>query len=291
MGIYYKLGAGISKSLAQQAVAQAERAGGTILEYVAQNQVATPWTKKQCKALQTHLANLLDEQADKAVYRIVHFMGYGSYLDERGGDLGKADILEALGAQEPTPGRLLARLEELRDVVSRGSGSVECPVILSTIHSSKGLEYERVILMDVADGLLPKVIPGHNASPEELDAYEEERRLFYVGMTRAKQELQIVTFRKVGLESTFSQEILPSVPASPGVKLARKKMQSAKRDRGEVAAQAKDYTPGTRLLHKTFGPGTLASRTGDIAVITFDSGDVKKVALTVALRSRQLQLQ
>ena len=52
--------------------------------------------------------NLLEEPADKAVYRIVHFMGYGAYLEERGGDLNKAEILEALGAEEPTPGRLLS---------------------------------------------------------------------------------------------------------------------------------------------------------------------------------------
>ena len=286
--IYYKLGAGISKTLAQQAAAQADRAGETILAYIAQCQAASPWTKKQCKALQTHMANLLQEQADKAVYRIVHFMGYGSYLEERGGDLGKADILEALGAQEPTPGRLLERLEELREVVQHGSAPSESPVILSTIHSSKGLEYERVILMDVADGLLPKALPGHDPSPEELDAYEEERRLFYVGMTRARQELQIVTFRKPGLESRFTQEIFPPKPAA---KPAKKSRHLPKADREQLAAQAEGYHPGVRLLHKAFGPGTLVSRTGDIAVVSFDSGEVKKIAVTVALRSRQLQLE
>ena len=53
--------------------------------------------------------------------------------------------------------------------------------MLSTIHASKGLEYDHVILIDAAEGLLPSADEG-----EEL---EEERRLFYVGATRAKKQL------------------------------------------------------------------------------------------------------
>ena len=219
----------------------------------------------------------------------MHFMGYGAYLEERGGDLSKADILEALGAQEPTPARLLERLEELRDVVQAGSTDRDSKFVLSTIHSSKGLEYQRVILMDVADGLLPKTLPEEDAPPEEWDAYEEERRLFYVGMTRAREELDIVTFRKVGLTSTFSREIFPpkrqSVPAAPKPAPVKKTGQE------QIAVQSKAYLPGVKLLHKAFGPGTLVSRSGDIAVIEFDSGESKKVALSVALRAKQLRLE
>ena len=290
--LYYKLGAGISKALALHAVERAGRTGESPLAYIIQSADASPWTRKQCKALQTHMSNLLEEPGDKAVYRIVHFMGYGAYLEERGGDVGKADILEALGAQEPTPRRLLERLEELYHLVQRGSPHPDCPLVLSTIHSSKGLEYDRVILMDVADGLLPKTLPGPEATQEERDAYEEERRLFYVAMTRAREELQIVTFRKVGLESTFSREIFPSEPTASRAKVRPKPVRRGRSDdqgdQARIAALAVGLTPGTRLLHSTFGPGTLVSRTGDIAVIAFDSGEVKKIALSVALRSKQL---
>lgn len=289
LNIYYKLGAGISKSLAHEAAHMASLEGGNILAHVAALPTASPWTKKQCRALQTHMDNLLREQGDRAVYRIVHFMGYGTYLEERGGDMNKADILEALGSQEPTPTRLLDRLEELQKVVQKGSVSSDCPFILSTIHSSKGLEFDRVILMDVADGLLPKAIPSPDASEEILDAYEEERRLFYVGMTRAKEELSILTFRKAGLTSSFSQEIFPPKEGTAPAK--KHPLEIKQLDTAHVAARSKDYIPGTRLVHKVFGPGVLVNRSGDIAVISFDSGQDKKLALSTAFRAGQLQLE
>ena len=59
LNIYYKLGAGISRALAQEAAARAGGAGETILEYIASSSAASSWTKRQCKALQTHMNNLL----------------------------------------------------------------------------------------------------------------------------------------------------------------------------------------------------------------------------------------
>lgn len=210
--IYYKLRAGIPKAAAQWAVTEC---GGEapLLDLLANTPGLSPWTQTQCKALSAHFANLGNERADRAVYRITHYMGYGDYLKERGGDLGKLDILEALGREEPTPARLLDRLEELNELVRAGSADPNSKFILSTIHSSKGLEYDRVMLMDVADGILPSVEPPtERAAPEDLDAYEEERRLFYVGMTRAREELLIFRFKKVGLTSTFAEAVFPPKP-------------------------------------------------------------------------------
>ena len=293
MNIYYKLGAGISKALAQEALL---RADGDILEYLATAPGASAWTRKQCKALHTHMEHLKNEQADKAVYRIVNYMGYGAYQQERGGDMGKAEILEALGRQEPSPARLLDRLEELRGILLKGASDASCPFVLSTIHSSKGLEYERVVLMDVADGILPKSIPHQDADEEELKAYQEERRLFYVAMTRAKQELCIFTFKKPGLESAFSKEVFPEksrsekqhLPASGSVK---KIIQPPRENMTRRGPDQRDFKSGTRIFHKSFGPGILVSRTGDVILVVFDTGDFRRLALSAALRSGQLSLE
>lgn len=289
--LYYKLGAGISRSLAQEAADRADRERETILAYIGRQPGASPWTRRQCAALSTHLSNLLQERGDRAVYRIVHFMGYGAYLEEHGMDGSRADILEAIGANQPTPLALLERLEELEQVVRAGAhGGEEVPFLLSTIHSSKGLEYGRVILMDVADGIFPKTVPeGPEPEQAELDAYEEERRLFYVGMTRAKNELSIVRFRKEGLSSLFAEELFPT-PREPRPNPAKRPLpMEMGPDRDALAAMGEALVPGVRVRHRTFGPGVLCARNGDIATVSFDSGADKRLSLSTALRTGQLR--
>ena len=99
--IYYKFCAGIPKAVAERAAAHNPTAEPLLLA-VADDDVS-PYTRRQCRMLQTHLQNLRTEKANRAVYRIVAFMGYGDYLDQCGADKSRAEILEALGAQEPDP--------------------------------------------------------------------------------------------------------------------------------------------------------------------------------------------
>ena len=84
-----------------------------------------------------------------------------------------------------------------------------CNLILSTIHSSKGLEYDRVYMIDMMNGILPSApdpAGRKNADQSEISMYEEERRLYYVGMTRAKNELDIFTFGDIDT-SSFSKKV------------------------------------------------------------------------------------
>ena len=286
--VYYKLGAGISRAAAEQAAAQCGPDTSPILELVASLPGTSPWTRRQCKALQTHMANLLTQRADRGVYRIVHFMGYGDYLEQRGMDQSKTQILEALGANEPTPGGLLERLEVLRELVRAGSSQNDCPFILSTIHSSKGLEYKRVILMDVADGLLPKTLPGPDASSQDLDAYEEERRLFYVGMTRAKEELWVMRFRRSELTSRFASSLFPK--SKEEAKKAVSLSPRAVPDLVAIEQTSRRCVPGAALCHRSFGPGQVVSRSGDIILVRFADGVERRFSLSAALRLGQFQL-
>ena len=288
--LYYKLGAGIPKALAQEAAARAEQTGQDPLAYLAAHPETSAWTRKRCRELERHLASLPGDRADAAVRRVVQEMGYGAYWEERGVDSGKAEILEALGEPEPTPARLLARLEELRTLVQQGAPDAASPLVLSTIHSSKGLEYDTVLLMDVADGLLPKVPPPAGSDPAVREAWEEERRLFYVGMTRARQRLRVITFQKPGLGSTFARELFPPKP-EPAAKPAAPPpaWPPSRFAEPQAPVETDEYVAGVRLRHRVFGPGTLTSRVGDIAQIEFDGGQCKKISLSTALRAHMLQ--
>ena len=93
-------------------------------------------------------------------------------------------ILTLLAEREADLNTLVARLDYLRMLVSAPPEPSSEGLILSTVHSSKGLEYETVYLLDVLDGILPAVTEPKG--PEEERRYQEERRLFYVAMSRAK---------------------------------------------------------------------------------------------------------
>ncbi|MCI5753050.1 MAG: ATP-dependent helicase [Clostridiales bacterium] len=288
--IYYKFSAGISRAAAEEAV-RAGR-GQPLLELVADGPHASAWTRRQCAALQTHLKNLLRERADRAVYRIVHFMGYGAFLAGRGLDAGKTQLLEALGEQEPNPLLLLDRLETLCTLVQQGFDAPDCPFTLSTIHGSKGLEYDRVFLLDVADGLLPKQPPRLAAPDEAQRLLEEERRLFYVGMTRAKQELTVLTFRQDGRRSSFDAALFPEeAPPEPqrlAAAAAALRPPAAAPAAADTAARLARFTPGTRVRHAQFGAGTLHTRQGDLISIVFDGGQTRRFSLSAALRRNAL---
>lgn len=270
---------------------------GVILDSLTESSVLSNWSRSRCKALQTHLNNLRDERADKAVYRIVHYMGYGDYLKEKEVDESKIPILEAIGVSEPNPLRLLERLDELATIVQKGVTELDCQFILSTIHSSKGLEYEKVYLMDVADNILPSctpVTPG-TGTDEELRAYEEERRLFYVGMTRAKQELSIFRFQLPTLHSTFTEELFPKQPEPiPAKRKATAKPARWKPAGGSPAERQKiqqasaEFVPGDSVKHAQFGEGIITTKQGDIVSIQFSGGKVKCFSLSVALGQKQL---
>ena len=130
-------------------------------------------------------------------------------MDTHGMDSGKAEILKVLGDREESLFDFPKRLQKLQEMIREGCGDPESKFILSTIHSSKGLEYTRVYLADMLAGVLPAAIPPGGCRPDspEANAYEEERRLYLCGMTRAKEQLYIFTFGP-NMTSVFSGEVL-----------------------------------------------------------------------------------
>ena len=150
-----------------------------------------------------------------------------------------------------------------------------------------------------ATGTLPidrtVVTPGQTADGrvQVRVALEEERRLFYVGATRARRQLVLLTcdnrFGEPSPPASFVGQFLGTPewasqrPGTPG-------KAPAEPDAAAVAAWEKDYLPGTAVVHRAFGPGMVVSRSGAVAVIAFDEVGTKKVELTACLRKRLLRL-
>lgn len=84
-------------------------------------------------------------------------------------------------------------------------------VALSTIHASKGLEYDHVYIVDLVDGEFPSQSSIEGLNKGSFELYEEERRIFYVGMTRARKKLHLISYDSINGEgvkvSRFLEEL------------------------------------------------------------------------------------
>lgn len=181
-------------------------------------------------------------------------------------------------------------------------------VVMMTMHSAKGLEFKNVFIVGAEEGIFPGI--RAIGEPEEL---EEERRLCYVAMTRAKRKLYItcakqrMLFGKTSsnLMSRFVDEIPPEHINKRNTEkrygynerhaldgeFARKVYAPPQKARPVAAPAAaskpqSDYAVGDRVRHKAFGDGTLVklSPMGNdyLIEISFDSGVNKKLMLRIA---------
>ena len=105
--------------------------------------------------------------------------------------------------------------------------------------------------MDVVDGFFAKNVRSVN--PDEIEAYEEERRLFYVSMTRSKKELSIFRFSKLELISCFSKAVFPE-KESNSIRIETRKSVISTAQTAPVTEKikwiSKYYIGGARVSHK-----------------------------------------
>lgn len=205
--VYYKINTYIRKEDALQIARISETQDISVWNAAVRYHGLSDYTMSSVQNTRMHMQQLLTERGDKAVKRILYYMGYQEYLERCGLKSDKIEILQILGSREDSMAGLLQRLRELQDILMQKETDYSCQFILSTIHASKGLEYDTVYLMDVTDGILPAQMlkNSEKASREERETYEEERRLFYVGATRAKSELYVFT---TGKPHSFCKELL-----------------------------------------------------------------------------------
>ena len=181
-------------------------------------------------------------------------------------------------------GDFLAEVALVSDVDNLVDG-VDAPTLL-TLHSAKGLEFPVVFITGLEDGLLP-----HSRSVDDPEALAEERRLLYVGMTRAKDLLYLTyAFRRSrygsyepNLPSRFLEDIPDELVEGARVRTRKREKAAAWASAWEVSprrAEARFHT-GDRVTHRIFGPGVvLESRPeGDDEQVTvvFETAGLKRI--------------
>lgn len=283
--LYYKFGLALSRQRALAACGASARTGRPILEELIRDSETKTRMRESLGDIYAAFKRIPQLNAADALDAVRHGCGYGAYLNQKGIDTGKLAILEMLAEQEPNALRLLDRLEELRMLIAaKADVNSDVLFVLSTIHSSKGLEYDRVVLLDAFDGVLPAKPEICCRTPEDTRQYEEDRRLFYVAMTRARHKL--VLFDCKTMPSVFVQEVIFNLPESRAERELAKAETNRVLGRNKPAVAGPALPPvdvaavtrvGAAVQHAVFGRGVVTEFDGRFVTVEFSGMRVKKL--------------
>ena len=230
--------------------------------------------------------------------RIISDLNYKEYIDddsEEGVDRwGNVEELRRLAVEYSTRSldEFLENVALVSDQDTITEGNV--PTLL-TLHAAKGLEFGAVFIVGLDDGILP-----HSRSFDEPEGMEEERRLFYVGITRAKDRLYLIRAIQRGgrgaAEETYPSRFLDDVPADLLIGRSRtgrsihgrvpETLWSARNRPSSDSVMEVKYRAGTHVRHPVWGEGiVLDSRIQDddeLVDVVFESVGIKRLAASLA---------
>ncbi len=153
---------------------------------------------------------------------------------------------------------------------------------LMTLHSAKGLEFPVVFIVGLEEGILP-----HSRSYLSQFEMEEERRLMYVGLTRAKEKIyllftgarNIFGSTQMNPPSRFLDEIPPHLIENYESGIMNREVDLKKESKKHIIQKFKD---GDRVKHPDFGEGIIVSTADDIATVAFKKLGIKKLSMLIA---------
>ncbi len=234
---------------------------------------------------------------DDFIKQVVQKTGYQSFLKNLGdeGETRWENIQELFSVAKKyknNPASLVldSFLEEVALATDTDNIAEDQPVIhLMTLHSAKGLEFPVVFITGVEESILP-----HSRSLLSEKELEEERRLMYVGITRAQKKVYLThtEFRNIfgsiqnNAPSRFLEEISPNLIEKlsfnqNNLNKTKKKETSAKNQKNFLKNKVQ-FKDGDYVLHPQFGKGLIVATQNDIANIAFSQQGIKKLSLKYA---------
>ncbi|AZN43022.1 ATP-dependent helicase [Paenibacillus albus] len=281
---------------------------------------------KQLLECKETFQSLKEMQPRKAIRTIRNKLGYERALDRMCERLGfrKESLIGILNTLEDIADGLetledfAKRLKYLEAVMKASKKNKNTnAVTFSTLHSAKGLEFERVYIIDLIDGIIPSSEDNKKVDGEVSEQMEEAVRLFYVGMTRAKQQLELIAYGKRDGEEVKESEFVAAVRyiqdpnAEPPVQQHSSGVTTSQRRPPGTAASGsvtiskpeeafvpanpnalksfKGIAPGTQLKHRVFGSGELIAINAEMVDIRFTTG-VRKLAVSACLQLGLIEL-
>jgi len=291
---YYKLrGYYISKQMVDNCSGKSSEERMT--KSLEDNNMLNDYQVDNVAKLERHLYALSMKAPSPGIEYILDVMGYREFLMDRASVsdatydtyLDMVRVLKNLGSNCKDYIEVIEGIENLKRVMSEASKNYgKNAVTMTTIHSSKGLEWDTVYLVDLQEGVFPNKDIIKEAKSGNLKNLEEERRLFYVGMTRAKTKLHLLNVKEFK-QSLFLQEVDEIL--NPEKKKKRERLEQAIENSGDKPAywgtkitnnieDTTDYElfeKGSLINHKSFGVGIVVECTKEYIIIKFKDKERK----------------
>ena len=301
----------LSASVVQQTLAQSESA---YLDYLTR-QVAfkTAFQRDKIRQFKLNLPKLKELPPKRAIHFILDTLDYENYLTKRGfikdekervytQGLAIIETLKSIASETGDLHEFLNRLSHLYQLSHQSAQQMMPAINLLTFHASKGLEFNTVFLIDCMDGITPSSSALNQHLLHEEEEFEEERRLFYVAMTRARHQLQILSVANkhnmLFNRSVFVKDVHQILhPKSATESSPQPKRTASGRSISELksmnlttSVDLKAYQVGVLIHHQRFGDGTIIDLEGEIATIQFEH-EQKRISLRITVENGNVSLK
>ncbi|GAA0782950.1 ATP-dependent helicase [Hathewaya limosa] len=222
-----------------------------------------PFQLKNLRELEKEIVYLnkmsLSSAIDYVLYELDYYKYIKEYCERYRGDLSEFDeIINSFRESASEFKNILSFLSHIEKVkeeikLNKKKDKRQEGVLLSTIHGVKGMEFKNVFLINCNEEVIP-----HVNSMDTEEGVEEERRLFYVGITRAKENLWLNTLKDKGGKEKKPSRFLKEMDI--GVK------------EGFL-----NFKVGKKINHKAFGKGIISKVDENTIIIDFDDGMCRKL--------------
>lgn len=248
------------------------------------------YVKKKMLEYHRMIPTLREKRPLAAILFVENRLGYGEYLSRRASSgmnsvnsSLKLNILKTIARNYTDIELFVERLLELENQFKqrkthRQENSVS--VTLSSIHSSKGLEFDTVVLIDLIETILPDQQAIEALERGETAPMEGEARLFYVAMTRAREQL-ITYYSKycndeLVVKSRFVTRLMPE-------------KQAASDPRTQIAVPTD--LKGKEVIHRFFGAGRILEQYGTVLEIEFFKHGIKQLCYQSCMENHILKVR
>ncbi|MYL54692.1 AAA family ATPase [Pontibacillus yanchengensis] len=215
----------------------------------------------------------ITNMCEKYGFNAEHLFGILDTLEE---------IAEGLGSLKG----FADRLKELEKLIQTSKyNKSKSKLTLTTFHSAKGLEFDRVYMTDLVDGVVPSKDDMDRYRNKEYGPMEEATRLFYVGMTRARNHLELLSYNYKGNERVTESIFVQNVRKIVQPKSANASVKGTPHSSDASLMQMDDMDIGEEVVHKKFGIGAIKVFNGELIGIEFEEAGYKELNVGICVEN------